>query len=222
MKDPISMLKNQAKRATVTIVGGLEADTHGCGFFVRGGYILTATCCLLPGDRGRGRTHPDDCFLVKIIAADGSETVGQVVAVDLISGISAIGRPDCEINEGSAAAEYQEFVESIEGLSLHTGENPPYEYFSVRVLTPGGKWLLGKAMQGNANSPTLHVVTELAVPEGMAGSAIFNDSGEVVGVVLALLTPTPDSASAGACPRPCQSLPVWLWRIMEIVKSKQE
>ena len=87
------------------------------------------------------------------------------------------------------------------------------------VLTHRGKWISGQVTQQyDQTTATLFVEMKFLVPGGTSGSAIVNGRGEVVGVVSNATESIGDNkneSNIGTCPRPCQCLPVWLWRAIK-------
>ena len=215
------LIRKQIERATVTVIANEKEDNAGRGFLVQGGYILTAAHCV-PWS-GDGRMPLGDFFLVKIITADGSRLTGQVVAVEPVSDIAVIGSPDDQTFYKEAVA-FDEFAESVQGLPLCGDEFPFGQDFPIYIFTHLGTWLSGKANQWADNAPTLGVETDQGIVGGTSGSAIVNDCGEVVAVVSTFGgVPTREGksecADTGSNPRPCQSLPVWVWRAIKAAES---
>ncbi len=202
--------RNRIKRATVTVIGNEESDIIGQGFAVAGEYIVTAAHCL-PWSCEGGML---DCTgtHVEIITADGNRLLGKVVTVDPISDIAIIGPPDSGYFSEEAEI-FDRFVKSVEGLLLSGDELPIGQEVLVHVFTHSGEWLSGHASQWSDNAPILHLES-LSIPSGTSGSAIVNDCGEVVGVASDAST-----SGDGTCPRPCQSLPVWLWRAIKAAEA---
>jgi S1-C subfamily serine protease len=201
----------------VTVINDKEAGSKGRGFLVHGGYILTAAPCIPWSNEGLMAL--DVPFLVKIITADGSQLVGQILAVEPVADIAVIGSPDSQTFYEASNA-FDDFAESSERLILCDDEFPFGKSFPVHVFTHCGKWLSGEAVRwGGENESTVCIETDPGITSGTSGSAIVNDCGEVVGVVSNSSNSTTETAGRGTCARPCQSLPVWLWRA---IKAAQE
>lgn len=207
-------IRNRIKLATVTVIHGDEAD-FGKGFFVPGGFILTAAHCV-PWS-GEGQMPLGDFFHVAIIAADGTKLTGEVIAVEVVADIAVIGVLDNQMFSKEAEV-FDRFAESIHPLQMCGAEFPFGEDFPVHVMNHCGHWLSGNAAQWKENATTMVVETHPQITPGTSGSAVVNDSGEVVGVVSTL-----HGEEAGAicsCARPCQSLPVWLWRAIKTAEHE--
>jgi S1-C subfamily serine protease len=210
------MSRSRVARATVTIFKDEESGPIGQGFLVHGGYILTAAHCV-PWS-GEGQMPLGEYFLVTVIAADGRRLTGQVVAVEPVSDIAVIGSPDGQ-TFSSQATDFDNYLESTEGLILCKDDFPFGAGFPVQIYTHTAEWISGEATQWGENVPTLSFETKPPVVAGTSGSAIVNDRGEVVGVVSSASETAEEAGDSdvydGTCARPCQSLPVWLWRAIK-------
>jgi S1-C subfamily serine protease len=209
--------RNRIRLATVTVINDEEAGSKGRGFVVPGSYIVTAAHCV-PWSV-EGLMALDDYFLVKIITADGIRLTGQVVAVEPVSDIAVIGSPDNQTFIEEAEA-FDKFVASVKGLPLCSDEFASCQKVLVHILTHSGEWLSGHSSQWGDNAPTLYVETDPTIPAGTSGSAIVNDCGAVVGVVSNSSESEGTTAGCGTCARPCQSLPVWLWRAIKAAETE--
>jgi S1-C subfamily serine protease len=209
-------MREIVERATVTIFKDEASDNKGRGFLVAGGYILTAAHCVpssIDGQMALG-----DHYLIKIIAANGNQLTGEVVAVEPVSDIALIGMPDDQVFPDKAS-QFERFAESTAALHLCADEFPFGESFPIHVFTHEGAWITGMAAQWKQNAHTLHMETQPPIMGGTSGSAVFNDQGDVIGVVSTATDADIDSESSGTCSRPCQSLPVWAWQTIKASES---
>ncbi|MGA2618344.1 MAG: serine protease [Thermoguttaceae bacterium] len=203
----------------MTVTDRITGNT-GRGFVVHGGYILTAAHCV-PWDC-QGGMALDKPFSINVITANNITLTGHVVAVEPVSDIAVIGSPDDRFP--GIARSFESFTETAEALMLCADEFPLDEEFPVHIFTRLAEWLPGKAAQQKKRS-ILSVTTAPTVPDGTSGSAIVNDKGEVVGVVsnsseLVSGGSATQEPGDGTCARPCQALPVWLWRAIKVAENE--
>ena len=212
------LIRNRITLATVTVINDEKSGSKGRGFLVYGGYILTAAHCI-PWSV-EGLMALDVPFLVEIITADRSRLRGQVVAVEPVADIAVIGSPDNQTFYEESDA-FDLFAESVRGLLLCSDEFAFGQGFPIHILTHCGEWLSGQASQWGEYAATMRVDTDPTIPSGTSGSAIVNGRGEVVGVVSNCSSSQDEKETAGfgSCARPCQSLPVWLWRAIKAAEA---
>jgi hypothetical protein len=153
--------KERVILATVTVIQNEETGSAGRGFFVHGGYIITAAHCVPWSNEGDMILSSGD-FAVKVVTATGSVIRGQIIAVDPASDIAVIAAPDNQRHP----EEWQSFLttaESIEPLVLCDDEFASGEAFPAHVFTHQGGWVSGDCEQFGENAP--HVwLTAAAMP----------------------------------------------------------
>ena len=203
--------RERTRLATVQVIENEEAGNTGQGFIVHGGYILTAAHCVPWSGQGQMPLRFGYYFLVNMITADGQRLTGQVVAVEPVSDIAVIASPDNQTFPKEAEA-FDLFAQSVNPLPLSSKEFPFGQPFQIHILTHTGDWLSGEASQWAENAPTLVTETDPAIEGGTSGSAVLSDTGEVLAVVSTVGNSGDGSAGIGSNARPCQSLPVWVWR----------
>lgn len=179
---------------------------EGCGIFVGHGLILTAGHCTdftAEGNLVLGSHH----FEV-IQTISGKLIHAGIWAVEPVADIAALGSLDNQTFT-QEADEFEQFCEATDPVPISSGETPWGQPCTVHIFTHTGDWLKGMAtVWGEGSTASLALETESPIMGGKSGSGVFNDAGELVGIV----SWSTEGETTGGTARPLMALPTWLCR----------
>ena len=167
-----SDLKKLVAGATFTI----RTKEHGNGqcVLVEGGLIITAAHCV-DWDCSGGMAMGD--FYLNTIKTGTGNWIASTLAVEPVSDIAVLGRPDDQEFSGEAAA-FDELCKHIVPVSLLKRTPKVFKPFPVWIRTHRRTWVAGTATYFRDN-PIFSYETKYAIQPGTSGGPIVNRSGRI-------------------------------------------
>ena len=192
------------EKATVKFV----KEEEGMGVLINGNLILTAAHCIdcnCEGDMAVGRD-----FIEDIESANGEKLRISPIVVEPVIDIAILGSLDNQVFF-EEADRFEMFCENTKPVILSRDEFELGYSFPVYLLTHKRKWLIGKAMKHQRNSPLILIEFNEKIESGTSGGPVINEAGELIGI----LSQTSESSNepnkcTAIAPLPHLALPVWV------------
>ena len=178
-------IKLRVEQATVAVVTDDSKFGPACGFVVPGGVILTAAHSVtakVPRN-SQGEVYEEHVSLITCRPPSSDEFQAQVLAVEPFADIAVLGCVD-GLRLPQHKERFQRFVKSVDGgLKISEIDRNPLDFFDIRIRSPEGVWIVGKATEYNEDSRRIYALTKHPIPPGTSGSAVLDEAGDVCAVV---------------------------------------
>ena len=158
------------------------------------------------------RTYPD---VVSPLGTSEPSLMAECMFVDPVADIAVLGAPDHQIFSDAFLA-YEEFIRTIDALSLNLNTRPMIKPVTGWLLSLDGHWTRCRITElPNIQSPGGLWIAEASagIEGGMSGSPILLDDGRVIGVVCTSGGREDEMhTDGGPQPKLMNHLPGWLVR----------
>ena len=187
------------ENATVTFT-----KKGGQGVLIRNQMILTASHCI--DISTEGEMALGDYYIEEINTSKGYFKVSPI-SLDPLSDIAILGGMDSQ-EFYDEFIQFEEYGRSTTPVKICRNKLEAGKGFTIFIYSHEKKWITGNAWVGDSESEFIWFRADEPVKRGTSGSGIFNENGELVGIV----SRVSELDFSGSAPRPLLALPVWVCR----------
>lgn len=185
----------------------------GTGFIVEHGFIITACHCLprLPDPMRMGEDHI--LLQIKRFSAKRPEALVEAAYLDPCGDVAVLRSLD---NQAACdeAEKFERIIDNLIPLKVNLEPLQRFKKVRVHVRTFRGEWLSGEATVVGHSARHLPIRLDnqkARISGGTSGSPVFDDQGNVIGVMTASTLNNPDG-QAFALP---DYLPYWIYDLFK-------
>lgn len=192
-------LRARIEKATVSF-----PDKLAKGVLIKNNMILTASHCVKYKLSGKMDLASGENYHENIQTWSGNLKIAPL-AIEPVSDIAVLGTMDDQEFE-SDYEEYDYFCKNTSPMKISKKKIQVNERFKIHVFTHKLKWIEGYAYISHPDSYLLLLDMDDRIKKGTSGSGVYNDNGEIVGIV----SKGSLERNFAAAVRPIMALPIWL------------